>query len=286
ELRDVAFAPRGRRKPLIENVNLRVGEGEIVCLAGASGSGKSTVLKIAAGLLDPTSGSIHRSASRGGRDRDAALALEYPERQLFGRTVEEDVTATLWVDGVPADERRIRGREALGLVGLRHEAFASRVPMTLSEGEKRRVALASLLAEPPRVLLLDEPTAGLDPEGRRALAGVVRGLSARGHAILMASHDLDFASAVADRIVLLGRDPWEPGRILGEGPPPAIWRDRSLLGRALLPQPDFVDLEKALRGLAIPGIGLARDSESLLAAVARGLEARDAVNPASPSRAR
>jgi energy-coupling factor transporter ATP-binding protein EcfA2 len=274
ELRDVAYAPRGPggRRPLIEKVDLRVGEGEVVCLVGVSGSGKSTLLKVAAGLLDPTSGSIHRSASGNRRDRPAALALEYPERQLFGRTVEEDVTATLWVDGVPAEERRARGREAMELVGLRHERFASRVPMTLSEGEKRRVALASLLAEPPRALLLDEPTAGLDPEGRRALASVVRGLSARGHAILMASHDLDFASAVADRIVLLGREPREPGRILGEGSPPAIWDDRALLGRAYLPEPDFVLTEQALRGPAIPELGPVRDSESLLLALARALK--------------
>ena len=274
ELRDVAYAPRGHggRSPLIAGVGLRVGMGEVVALVGVSGSGKSTLLKLAAGLLDPTSGSIHRPATGNGRERPTALALEYPERQLFGRTVEEDVTAILWVDGVPAEERRARGREAMELVGLRHEPFASRVPMTLSEGEKRRVALASLLAEPPRVLLLDEPTAGLDPEGRRALAGVVRGLSGRGHAILMASHDLDFASAVADRIVLLGREPREPGRILGEGSPPAIWDDRALLGRAYLPEPDFVDMERALRGPAIPAFGPARDSESLLQALARALK--------------
>jgi energy-coupling factor transport system ATP-binding protein len=87
-------------------------------------------------------------------------------------------------------------------LGLDPDRFAARVPLTLSDGEKRRVALASLLADPPPTLLLDEPTAGLDPEGRRALAGVVRGLSARGHAILLASHDLDFVSAVADRVVV------------------------------------------------------------------------------------
>ncbi|HEY6221466.1 MAG TPA: ABC transporter ATP-binding protein, partial [Candidatus Eisenbacteria bacterium] len=287
EIGDVRYAPRGpgRQNPLIADVNLRVGKGEVVALVGVSGSGKSTLLKLAASLLDPTSGSIHHPASGNGRDRPTALALEYPERQLFGRTVEEDVTATLWVDGVPVEERRARGREAMELVGLRHETFASRVPMTLSEGEKRRVALASLLAQPPRVLLLDEPTAGLDPEGRRALAGVMRGLSARGHAILMASHDLDFASAVADRIVVLGRDLGEPGRILGEGRPPAIWHDRTLLGRAHLPSPDFVLTEQALRGPMLPRLSLVRDSESLLSALARALEGRDAINPASASRA-
>ena len=287
ELRDVEYAPRGPggRGPLIAGVNLRLGEGEVVALVGVSGSGKSTLLKLAAGLFDPTSGTIHRAASDNGRGRPTALALEYPERQLFGRTVEEDVTANLWVDGVPAEERRARGREALAAVGLRHEPFASRVPMTLSEGEKRRVALASFLAEPPRALLLDEPTAGLDPEGRRALAAVVRGLSARGHAILMASHDLDFVSAIADRIVVLGREPREPGTILGEGRPPAIWDDRALLDRAHLPSPDFVTTGKALRDFGIPAFGPVRDSESLLEALVGALEGREAINPAPTSRA-
>jgi len=210
-----------------------------------------------------------------------ALALEYPERQLFGRTVEEDVTATLWVDGVPAEERRTRGREAMEAVGLRHDLFASRVPMTLSEGEKRRVALASLLAEPPRALLLDEPTAGLDPEGRRALAGVVRRLGARGHAILMASHDLDFVSGVADRIVVLGRRGHEPGRILGAGSPPALWDDLDLLKHASLVSPDFLSAERTLRAARIPSFGPARDSETLLEALARALEGRAATEPSS-----
>jgi len=254
-----------------------------VSLLGESGSGKSTILKLAAGLMAPTSGSIRRVGAGNGQGRPTALALEYPERQLFGRTVEEDVTATLWVEGVPAAERRARGREAMELVGLDPDRFAPRIPLTLSEGEKRRVALASFLAEPPRVLLLDEPTAGLDPGGRRAIASIVRGLSARGHAIMMASHDLDFVSGIADRIVVLGREAPEPGRVLGEGTPPAIWRNRTLLDHAKLPSPDFVMAEEALRGPAFPAFGPVRDAESLLAALALALESRDAVRPASTS---
>jgi len=288
ELQGVAYAARGpgARGPLVADLSFQLGEGEIVALIGASGSGKSTILKLAAGLLAPTAGSIRHAGAGNGRGRPAALALEYPERQLFGRTVEEDVTATLWVEGVPAAERRARGREAMVAVGLDPDRFAARVPLTLSEGEKRRVALASLLAEPPRVLLLDEPTAGLDPEGRRALAGVVRGLSERGHAILVASHDLDFVSGIADRIVLLGREGPEPGRILGGGAPPAIWQDGALLNRACLPPPDFAMAEIALRGSGMPALGRVRDAESLLAALAPALEGRDAVRPASTSRTR
>ncbi len=271
---DVTYSQRGAsgRGPLVANVTLEVGEHECVALVGVSGSGKSTLLKLAAGLMDPTSGSIHRAANANGGGRPTALALEYPERQLFGRTVEEDVTATLWVDGVPAAERRTRAREAMEAVGLDPDRFASRVPLTLSEGEKRRVALASLLAEPPRALLLDEPTAGLDPEGRRAFAGVVRGLCARGHAILLASHDLDFVSAVADRIAVLGRDREGPGRVLTQGPPASIWSDSSLLERAALPAPEHLFAERALRHAGWIGPEPMSDAESLLATLEKKLE--------------
>jgi energy-coupling factor transporter ATP-binding protein EcfA2 len=270
EFRSVAYSPRGPdgRGPLIADVTLRLCRGEVAALIGASGSGKSTLLKLAAGLLAPTAGSIHYAEAGAERGRRVALALEYPERQLFGRTVEEDVTAILWVDGVPEAERRTRGREAMELVGLGHDRFASRVPLTLSEGEKRRVALASLLVDPPRALLLDEPTAGLDPEGRRGLARVIRGLSGRGHTVLIASHDLDFVSAVADRIVVLGRHAQEPGRILGEGPPPAIWHP------AYLPGPDFTLVEGVLRRAGLSASEPARDAESLLDLLAQSLEGR------------
>ncbi|MFI5403935.1 MAG: ATP-binding cassette domain-containing protein, partial [Planctomycetota bacterium] len=197
-LRAVSFEAHvaGARSPIVANIDLELRAGSVTGLIGVSGSGKSTILKLAAGVLEPTRGTIERT---GDRPRNAALAIEYPERQLVGRTVEEDVAATLWVRGVPAAERTRRAREALEAVGLDPDQFGARVPIALSEGEKRRVALASLLADPPRAVLLDEPTAGLDPEGRRAVSRVVRSLKKRGHAVLLASHDLDFVSCVADR---------------------------------------------------------------------------------------
>lgn len=240
---------------------------------GVSGSGKSTLLKLVAGLIAPTEGYVdHTTVPRGERP-SVALALEYPERQLFGRSVEEDVTATLWVEGVPSEPRRARGREAMEAVGLDPDRFGSRVPLTLSEGEKRRVALAGMVVGPRRVLLLDEPTAGLDPEGRRAIAAIIRDLSARGHTILFASHDLDFAAGVSDRVLVLGREDGGPGRILGEGRPSEIWLDGALLDRAHLPPPDFVGLEATLRKRGALAATHARDAESLLSALARSLDA-------------
>jgi energy-coupling factor transporter ATP-binding protein EcfA2 len=231
-------AARGAGGFVLRAVTLEARHGETVALVGRSGSGKTTILKLTAGLLEPSSGTV-RGPSRGnGVPRATGLALEYPERQLFGRTVGEDVAALLWVNGVPEAERRARARLALESVGLDPERFEERAPSTLSEGEKRRAALAGLLVDPPRAILLDEPTAGLDLEGRKMLATAVDGCRARGHAVLLASHDLEFVSRVADRVVVMSREGESGGTILGEGTPEAIWGDVLLLAKAGLPRPD------------------------------------------------
>ena len=210
----VSWRPGGRASGGFElpETTFEVRRGETVALVGRSGAGKTTILKLAAGLLEPSSGRVRTfsrengaaSASREPRKRGVGLALEYPERQLFGRTVGEDVAALLWVDGVAEEDRRVKARLAMESVGLDPATFEERTPATLSEGEKRRVALAGLLVDPPWAILLDEPTAGLDPDGRRLLVGALDACRARGHAILLASHDLDFVAHIADRVLVVG----------------------------------------------------------------------------------
>lgn len=267
--RGVSFGPRGRGKgnPIVSGLNLELRAGSVTAVIGASGTGKTTLLKLAAGLLEPTEGAIARPSAGPNGTRPAALAMEYPERQLFGRTVEEDVAAALWIRGASSDERRARARDALGAVGLDPDRFGHRVPTTLSEGEKRRAALATLLAEPARLLLFDEPTAGLDPTGRNAVAQTIQRLKAQGHAILLASHDLDFVSGAADRIVVLGREVGGAGRILREGKAPEIWRDEALLSESQLPPPDFIAVAGAMAGLGVGALESAVDAESLLQAL-------------------
>ncbi|MGE5179016.1 MAG: ATP-binding cassette domain-containing protein [Bacteroidota bacterium] len=264
-----SWAPSRRSAPVIEDASLDVLPGEIVALVGASGSGKTTLLHLAAGLREPTTGSVERAIPAVKRVPPVMLALEYPERQLFARSVAEDAAAALWIEGVPAEERARRAERALREVDLDPERFAERAPGTLSEGEKRRAALAAFVIEPPLVLLWDEPTAGLDPEGRRALRAALARLRERGRAILFASHDLDFVSGVADRVIVLGREAGGPGRVLGGGSPASLWDDRALLERAKLPAPEFHTLHRALRDRgAIPPVPV-RDADSLLAALAR-----------------
>jgi energy-coupling factor transport system ATP-binding protein len=278
-LAGVSWTPPGGRTTLAP-LDLTVRAGETLALIGKSGSGKSTVLKLAAGILAPSTGAVQITpVSDGGRA--AGLALEYPERQLFGRTVDEDVAALLWVAGVAEGERQRRGRAALATVGLDPERFGQRVPATLSEGEKRRVAIAALLADRPALLLLDEPTAGLDPGGRAALARAIAAVQAEGHAVLLASHDLDFVSGVADRVAVLARD--EGGSAaLAIGPPAEIWRDAPLLERAGLPAPEFVEIADALHGAGLLPDAPVRDGASLLLALDRSLDARGAREGSTP----
>jgi energy-coupling factor transporter ATP-binding protein EcfA2 len=248
-LRGASWSPPGGR-PTIWGVDLDLRRGEAVALIGASGSGKTTILKLAAGLLDPSAGEARRKRER--RRPPAALALEYPERQLFGRTVLEDVGAPLWIAGVATAERLERASAALSRMGLEPARFAARPPFSLSEGEKRRVALAGLLVDSPPALLLDEPTAGLDPQGRRALARTLEELCDEGHAVLLASHDLDFVCSVAGRVIVLGKDSEEPATILGEGPAPEVFAAPAILERAGLPVPEILRLGEVLRR-AVPG---------------------------------
>jgi len=259
-----SWSPPGGRRTLAP-LDLEVRGGEAVALIGRSGSGKSTVLRLAAGLMEPSTGSVHTT-------RGAGLALEYPERQLFGRSVEEDVAALLWVAGVPERERRERARAALATVGLDPDRFGPRLPATLSEGEKRRAAIAALLADRPAALLLDEPTAGLDPAGRASLARAIAAVKKEGHAVLFASHDLDFVSGVADRVAVLARGE-DGSTALATRHPAAIWRDAALLERAGLPAPEFVAIADALRGAGLLGNDEVKDGSALLGSLARSLDA-------------
>jgi len=265
----VAWSPGGTRgAPTLEGIDLAVARGRIVAVIGKSGTGKTTLLKLAAGLLEPTRGAIHVPAPAVPRVRPLALALEYPERQLFGRTVLEDVAALLWIEGIPAAERVRSARRALTEVGLDPDRFGGRFPVSLSEGEKRRAALAGVLVEPPQLLLLDEPTAGLDPEGRRALAVALRALRERGRSVLFASHDLAFVASIADRVLVLG-----PGRPLAQAETSALLRNDAVLARAGIPVPDFVRLERVLREAGLITGGPVRDESSLLESLARGSQA-------------
>lgn len=235
----------------LHGVDLEIRPGERVGVLGPTGSGKSTLAQLIAGLLRPTEGRVlldgiaaHiRGAEARTRRRQVGMAFQYPEHQIFERTVFREVAFGLRKLGMRDCELDERVAWALDVVGLDAGTMAGRIPLTLSGGEMRRLALASILAMKPQVLILDEPTANLDPEGRRDLLDrVVSWREEAASTLIVISHDLDALARVADRAVLL-----TDGRIGADGPVRQVLSDRLLLEGAAFELPPSVALLQALR---------------------------------------
>jgi energy-coupling factor transport system ATP-binding protein len=206
----------------LRDVSLAVEPDEVLGIVGGTGSGKSTLAQHLNLLLEPTSGSVlvdgvdARSLKGGELRRRVGLVFQFPEAALFAPTVEEDVAFAPRRLGMGEEETRKRVSETLELLGARH--LAGRSPFALSGGEKRRVAIAGVLAMAPEVLVLDEPTAGLDPATREDLLGVVRALREGGTSVVLVSHDLDEVAEVADRVCVL-----EEGKVRAAGTPEEVF---------------------------------------------------------------
>ena len=239
----------------LQNVSLTVNEGEILAVIGHTGSGKSTMIQLMNGLLKPSSGQVlyngedifgekyDRRALRG----KVGLVFQYPEYQLFEVDVLTDVCFGPKNQGLPEEERLVRAKEALAAVGLGEEYY-TRSPFELSGGEKRRAAIAGVLAMQPRILILDEPTAGLDPQGREDLLTMLRDLRAsEGMGIVIVSHSMDDVAALADRIAVLSG-----GEKRMEGTPREIFRDQALLEELGLDAPVMTRILRRLGELGMP----------------------------------
>ncbi|MEA1960606.1 MAG: ATP-binding cassette domain-containing protein [Bacillota bacterium] len=219
----ISFA-YAKQEFIIKNLTFSLERGEIVGLLGYSGSGKSTLLQLLKGLLQPVKGFIliDGQAGRGKEKikRDVGLLIQMPERQLFETTVYEDVAFGPQNMGIPKQECQERVRASLDEVGLRYDSYKDRSPHQLSSGEKRRAALAGILAMRPSYLLLDEPTAGLDYEGRQRIMQIVARLKDQNIGILIVSHHLNELITMADRLLVL-----EKGKVVLQGKPIEIIED-------------------------------------------------------------
>lgn len=211
--------------PALQGVSLRIGRGEKIALVGPNGAGKSTLLLVLGGLLRPTAG-VLRVEGREVGDGDlrrlrakAGLVFQDPDDQLFSPTVFDDVAFGPIYQGLPEREVRERVYQALEAVGMAWAA--SRISHHLSVGEKKRVAIATVLALRPELMLLDEPTAGLDPRGRRELIQLLQELP---QAMLVATHDMRLVAELFPRVILM-----DQGRIVADGPAHQILRDEALL---------------------------------------------------------
>ena len=206
----------------LQDVSLTVEAGEVFGIVGGTGSGKSTLVSHMNLLLEPTSGEVlidgvdARTMKKSVLRRRVGLVFQFPESALFAPTVEEDVAFGPERLGLDEDEVRKRVEGTLGMLGVGH--LAPRSPHALSGGEKRRVAMAGVLAMGPEAIILDEPTAGLDPATREELLNVVRGLKESGMSIVIVSHDLDEISEVSDRVCLM-----EGGSVKAAGKPSDVF---------------------------------------------------------------
>jgi cobalt/nickel transport system ATP-binding protein len=222
-------------------LDLAVAEGERVALLGPNGAGKTTFMLHLNGLLTGT-GELEVAGLRVGRDdvRElrgrVGLVFQDPDDQLFMPTVREDVAFGPLNLGLTREEARARVDEALARVRMTHAA--DRPPHALSMGERRRVAIATVLAMRPRLLVLDEPSANLDPRGRRELVEV---LTQVGGTMLVATHDLPLAAQLCDRAVVL-----DAGRVVADGPVGEILADAELLAEHDLELPLGFDLGRVL----------------------------------------
>jgi len=211
----------------IADVSLKIKQGEFVAIIGATGSGKSTLIQHFNGLLKPTLGRVllygTDTSAKGVYLRDlrkkVGLLFQYPEHQLFEETVWQDISFGPKNAGITEPELTKKVARSLELVGLVPEELRSRSPFSLSGGQMRRVALAGVLAMEPEALILDEPTAGLDPRGRRDVLGLIHSLHRElGITIVLVSHSMDDVARLADRILVMHK-----GKLVMDGTPKEIF---------------------------------------------------------------
>ena len=238
-LRGVSYA-YAQGPAALSEVSFEIGRGETVMLLGANGAGKSTLLRLMDVLMAPTAGRICAVGREVSPDilRDAALSRWFRSRvgfvfqdadaQLFSPTVEEELMFGPLHLGLAADQARRRAHELAASFDI--ERLMDRAPFRLSGGEKRRVALACTLAVNPGVILMDEPTTGLDPKSESWLIDMLHQLAAAGKTIVAATHSLHLAAEVADRAIVLGSG----SGLVADGPAGAILDDLELLERANL----------------------------------------------------
>ena len=203
----------------LDGITLDINDGEFIGIIGHTGSGKSTFIQHLNALIKPTGGQvtidgedINESKDKAAPRRKVGLVFQYPEYQLFEETVIKDVSFGPKNMGLSEDEVRRHAEEALHTVGLKPEDW-EKSPFELSGGQKRRAAIAGVLAMHPKTLILDEPAAGLDPIGREEILGIVKAIHEGGTTVVMVSHSMDDVARLCKRIIV-----FEKGKVVLDGP--------------------------------------------------------------------
>jgi energy-coupling factor transport system ATP-binding protein len=251
----------------LHEVDLDIKSGSFVAIIGHTGSGKSTIIQHLNGLLKPSDGTVsigNFTITSKKKEKDlkslrkrVGMVFQFPEHQLFEETVEKDICFGPMNFGISEEIAKLRAKEAMVLVGL-HEDLLQRSPFDLSGGQMRRVAIAGVLAMKPDVIILDEPTAGLDPRGRKEIMNLFSSLHhERDLTTIMITHSMEDAAAYADEVVVM-----DQGKLLMRGKPSEIFSQKEKLAQVGLDIPDtyrFIErLEKTV-GKSINGSFLTVD---------------------------
>lgn len=234
----------------LDNINLTVSSGEFVGIMGRTGCGKSTLLQIIDGLLVPDSGIVmvdgqdinDEKYDRAVLRSSIGLVFQYPEYQLFETTVERDVAFSLKHSGLSKKEIKERVAEALNLAGFYYDKVRNKSPLSFSGGEKKRLAIAGVLAAKPDVLILDEPIAGLDYQGKTDFLRLIKELNEKGTTIIMISHDSDVLAEYASRIIVM-----DNGRIICDDTAASVLSDFKMLNKIGVGAGKIVSVSNMLR---------------------------------------
>lgn len=244
-------------KVALESINFTVKSGEFVGLIGHSGSGKSTLVQHLNGLVKPTEGTIRvgdriitgKNADTKGLCFTVGLVFQYPEQQLFAETIYQDIAFGPSNMGLSEKEIDLRVRTAMELVGLPFE-LAEKSPFSVSGGQKRRVAIAGVLAMEPKVLILDEPTAGLDPKGREEILRSIRNIHKQMNmSVILVSHSMEDVAKYCDKLLVLNE-----GKVMLSGSLAEVFHHAEKLHKIGLSVPQVTLAVHKLRekGISIP----------------------------------
>ncbi|MBN1464533.1 energy-coupling factor transporter ATPase [candidate division KSB1 bacterium] len=260
-------------QPVLRDITLSLGQNECVAIVGHSGSGKTTLIQHFTGLLKPISGQIFfndaniwaKSFRKSLLRRKIGLVFQFPETQLFEETVGKDIAFGPRNLGLAEDDIAQRVESAMLALELDPHRFRDRSPFHLSEGEKRRVAIAGVLAMQPDMIVFDEPTAGLDPKSVGRFIATVRRLIDGGKAVVLVTHNMDFVAEVADRVIAL-----RAGQLVFDGHPGDLFTNRERLRDIGLERPAIMDALESTsgRGDSWQGVYSFREFESRVKKIA------------------
>ena len=238
-------------KKALDDVNLYIEDGEFIALIGHTGSGKSTLIQHLNGLLEPSSGKIivddiditEKGVKLSDIRKKVGLVFQYPEYQLFEETIEKDIAFGPTNLGLGQEEILVRVKRAMEMVGLDYDKYKDVSPFELSGGQKRTVAIAGVIAMEPKVLILDEPTAGLDPKGREDILAQIKKLHDEYKmTIILVSHSMEDVGKLAKRIVVMNH-----GKVALQGEPKDVFKEIDTLEEIGLGVPQVTYLMRELK---------------------------------------